>query len=232
MFKFNVSNHDLLEVSGAVREVAARIQERLPGDAAMLERADKLASAGADVGAAYAGVDTKPATAEILEKDGIRDDDVRVIEYILQVHMTSPLHVSTADAARQLHGIVAGDGLGWLDSAYNAESARLVETLGRLEAKSDLLTAVGLTPYVDQLRRSHDAFVAAREARGQLIEGRPEVVAAVRKPLRTALRSTILLLSEPARAEHAAYILEPLARLRPRRGAATPASPAAPTPAV
>jgi len=232
MFKFNVSNHDLLEVSGAVQEVAKRIQERLSGDVAMLERAGKLASAGAEVGAAYAGVDTKPATVEIVAKDGVRDDDVRVIEHILQVHMTSPLHTATAAAADELHGIVAGDGLGWLDSAYNAESARLVETLGRLEAKSDLLSAVGLTPYVAQLRRSHDAFVAAREVRGQLIDGKPEVVAAVRKPLRTALRSTILLLSEPARAEHAAYILEPLARLRTRRGAATPASPAAPTPAV
>ncbi|MBU1412661.1 hypothetical protein KKC22_14205, partial [Myxococcota bacterium] len=71
MFKFNVSNHELLEVSGAVQEVAKRIQERLPGDVAMLERAGKLASAGADVGAAYAGVDTKPATVEIVAKDGV-----------------------------------------------------------------------------------------------------------------------------------------------------------------
>jgi len=49
----------------------------------------------------------------------------------------------------------------------------------------------------------------------------------LRAPLRNALRSTILLLSKPTRARHAAYILEPLAALR-KKG--QPAAPAAPTP--
>ncbi|MBU1413317.1 hypothetical protein KKC22_17540 [Myxococcota bacterium] len=89
-----------------------------------------------------------------------------------------------------------------------------------------VVAAVGLTPYLAQTRKSHAEYLKARDSRDLLIENRPEVVAAVRAPLRNAIRSTLLLLAEPARAGHAAYILEPLARLRPRRAAVTPVAPA------
>ncbi|MBU1410656.1 hypothetical protein KKC22_03970 [Myxococcota bacterium] len=238
MFKFNLSNHNLLDVAGACLNMAARIRERNPGDAEMLARADRLEATARAVTAAFGGIDTKPATAEIIEKDQRRDDEFRALVRILEVHMLSSLHTATAPAATELYRILTGDGLDFLSGPYALESARLVELLDRLEAKADQLAAVGLTPYVAQVRAAEAAFVAARDARGQLQEGRPELVVSVRSPLSAAIRSVILLLSEPGREEQAAYVLAPLSALRPKSqpaapaDPAVPADPAAPTPAV
>jgi len=228
MFKFAFSNYYLLDIAGAALSVAARIRERYPDDPVMLARADRIEATARPVITAYEGVDTKPATAEIIEKDNVRDDDVRVIEHVLLVHMLSPLHAGTAPAAAELHRIMFGEGLDFLNAPFSVESARLVSLFDQLEAKADLLAAVGLTPYVAQLRASHQAFEAAREQRGELRAAKPEIVGAVRAPLAAAVRAAILQVSEPAHAKHAAYVLEPLASLRPKT---RPAAPAAPTPA-
>jgi len=197
-------------------------------DAVMLDRATSLEGTSRDVTAACEGLDTRAATQAVIVADGRRDDDLRVVERILQVHMLSPLHSATSGAARELWTILAGDGFDFLTGPYSAESAKINELVDRLEAKTDAVAAVGLGPYLAQVRTSEAAFVKAREARAQMLEGRPGLVATVRSPLSMALRSTILLLAEPARSQHAAYILEPLAALRKK---AQPASPAAPTPA-
>jgi hypothetical protein len=229
MFKFPFYNYNLLDIAGASMNMAARIREHHSGDAPMLERADRVESTARAVKDAFEGVDTKPATAEIVLKDGVRDVDVRVIERLLQVHMMSPLHTATAAVATELYQILAGEGLDFLNAPFSIESLRLVSILEQFEARPDQLAAVGLTPYVAQLRKSQSEFEAAREQRGALRSAKPEVVGAVRAPFFAAIRATILLLSEPARAEHAAYILEPLRSLRPKT---QPATPADPTPAV
>ncbi len=227
MFKFSFSNYNLLDVAGAALNVAARLRERHPGDPVMLARAERLEATARPVITAYEGVDTRPATADVIEKDNARDDDFRVIEHVLLVHMMSPLHAATAPAAAELHRLLFGEGLDFLNAPFSVESARLVSLFDQLEAKADLITAVGLTPYVARLRASHQAFEAAREQRGELRAAKPDVVGAVRAPLVAAVRATILLLSEPAHAEHAVYVLEPLASLRPKT---RPSTPAAPTP--
>ncbi len=229
MYKFSFYSYNLLDIAGACMNMAARIRERHAGDATMLERADRLEATARMVQAAFEGVDTRPATAEILQKDSVRDDDVRVLEHLLQVHMMSPLHTATAAAATELYRILTGEGLDFLNAPFSVESLRLASILDSFEARPDQLAAVGLTPYVAQLRKSQTEFEAAREQRGQLRAEKPEVVGAVRAPLAAAIRATTLLLSEPARAAHAAYIFEPLASLRPKTA---PAAPAAPTPAV
>lgn len=229
MFRFTISDYDLLDVAGAVLQVIARLRERCGGDVAMLDRANSLESAARAVTAACEGLDTRPATQAVIAADGRRDDAMRVIDRVLRVHMLSPLHAATAAAARELWNLLAVDGFDFLTGPYAAESAKFNELLGRLEAKTDAVAAVGLAPYLTEARAAEAAFVAAREARGQMVEGRPALVATVRSPLSTALRSTILLLSEPARAPHAAYVLEPLALLR-KKG--QPAAPVAPTPAT
>lgn len=228
MFRFTISDYDLLDVAGAVLQVIARIRERCGDDAAMLDRATSLETAARAVTAAYQGLDTRPATLAVIQADARRDDAVRVIDRVLQVHMMSPLHTATAAPARELWNILSGGGFEFLTGPYSAESARINEILDRIEAKPDAVAAVGLTPYLTEARAAEAAFVAARDSRGQLTEDRPALVSAVRSPLSTALRSTILLLSEPARASHAPYILETLAALRKK---AQPATPAAPTPA-
>ena len=229
MIKFSFYNYHLLDITGASMNMVARLRERYAGDAPMLERADRVAFTAGAVKDAFEGVDTKPATAEIVLKDGVRDVDVRVIERLLQVHMMSPLHTATAATATELYQILAGEGLDFLNAPFSIESLRLTSILDAFEARPDQLAALGLTPYVAQLRKSQSDFEAAREQRGALRSAKPEVVAAVRAPFFAALRAAILLLSEPARAEHAAYILEPLRSLRPKT---QPAAPAAPTPAV
>ena len=229
MFRFTISDYDLIDVAGAVLQVIGRIRERCGGDAAMLDRAGSLETTARAVTAAYEGLDTRPATQVVIMADARRDDAIRVTDRVLPVHMLSPVHTATAAAARELWNVLAGDGFGFLTGPYAAESAKLNEVLDRLEANPAAVAAVGLSPYLSEARAAEAAFVAARDARGQQIEERPALVSAVRSPLSCALRSTILLLAEPARAAHASYILEPLAVLRKK---AQPAAPAAPTPAV
>ncbi len=229
MFRFNISDHDLIDVAGAVLLVIARLRERCGDDAVLLDRAKSLEDATAAVMAACEGLDTRPATLVVVAADGRRDDAIRVVDRVLQVHMMSPLHAATATAARELWELLAGDGFDFLTGPYSAESARINQILDRLEARPDAIAAVGLAPYLAEVRAAEAAFVAAREARGQLAEERPALVASVRAPLSRALRSTFLLLLEPARARNAGYILEPLAALRKKP---RPAAPAAPTPTV
>jgi len=211
---------------GAAQEMLIRIRERWPDDPGLAPAVEPLKQHAARLEEAYAGIDATPATEDVQIADENRDAAVRALHHYLKALLYSQAHRETWEAASDLLRVLAGDGLGWIQDAYIAQTIRLQEILGKLREMEPQIEACKARVFVEQVQESQAFFEEKQRARAGLLSEKPDTVMRLAPAFERSLRLVLTLLeNRPADADRA-YVLEPFTRLQPTYAPrATPPAP-------
>ncbi len=209
MIRIFVSHFNSHKIANAAIEVASRIRHCMGDDPVMMERAQRMEETANAVLAVHEAGDTRPISLEIIDIEDRMEDDFHVITHILEVHMLSPLHEDTADIANDLHRLIAGCDSEQIPVASH-KAIRIPEIIDLLDKNRSQAERIGLWPYVEQLRSSHNLLEAKIRERGQLRSEKPEDIYTVRGPLSSVIRTFFGLLAERETKTDVHYIADPL----------------------